>query len=103
MIVGFTGQALFTARMLVQWYASERQKDSTVPISFWWLSIVGSVLLLSYAIYRRDPVIIVGQLTGTLVYSRNLVLIHQRLMRERETRSDVHVDSKSSNATRKAA
>ena len=73
--VGFLGQAFFTARFLVQWVASERQRDSVVPTAFWWLSLVGGTALLSYAIFRRDPVIIAGQGMGLVVYARNLVLV----------------------------
>jgi lipid-A-disaccharide synthase-like uncharacterized protein len=75
LVVGFLGQALFTARFLVQWLASERRRDSIVPVAFWWLSLAGGVVLLSYAIHRRDPVIIVGQGMGLLIYTRNLMLI----------------------------
>lgn len=73
--IGFLGQAAFTARFLVQWVASEKKKDSVVPVAFWWLSIVGGVILLAYATHRRDPVIIVGQAMGLVVYSRNLMLV----------------------------
>src|SRR3954463_13117794 len=75
--IGFLGQILFTARFLVQWVASEKKKDSVVPVAFWWLSIVGGVILLAYAIHRRDPVIIVGQAMGLLVYVRNLMLVER--------------------------
>ncbi|HEX8199050.1 MAG TPA: lipid-A-disaccharide synthase N-terminal domain-containing protein [Isosphaeraceae bacterium] len=77
LVIGFLGQALFTARFLVQWLASERQRDSIVPVAFWWLSLAGGVVLLSYAILRRDPVIIVGQGMGLFIYARNLMLIAQ--------------------------
>lgn len=72
--VGFTGQFLFTARFLVQWLASERKREVVVPRAFWWLSIMGGAALLSYAISRRDPVIILGQSMGLFVYARNLML-----------------------------
>jgi lipid-A-disaccharide synthase-like uncharacterized protein len=74
--VGFLGQALFTARFLVQWLASERKRESIVPVAFWWLSLLGGVALLLYAISRRDPVIITGQAMGLFVYVRNLMLLH---------------------------
>jgi lipid-A-disaccharide synthase-like uncharacterized protein len=77
LIVGFTGQGLFTARFLVQWLASEKKRDVTVPTSFWWLSLLGGTSLLSYAISRRDPVIIVGQAMGIFVYVRNMMLAAQ--------------------------
>src|SRR5918997_1915133 len=75
MAIGFLGQAVFTARFLVQWIASERKRDSIVPVAFWWLSLAGGIILLSYAIHRRDPVIIVGQGMGLFIYTRNLMLI----------------------------
>ena len=75
--VGFLGQGVFTARFLVQWVASERKGDSVVPIAFWWLSIVGGLSLLVYAIYRNDPVFIVGQGVGIVVYVRNLMLANR--------------------------
>jgi lipid-A-disaccharide synthase-like uncharacterized protein len=73
--VGFAGQLLFTSRFLVQWIASERRRQSIVPTAFWWLSLGGSALLLAYALWRRDPVFILGQAFGFVVYTRNLVLI----------------------------
>ena len=75
LIVGFLGQALFTARFVVQWLVSERRHDSVVPVAFWWLSLMGGTALLSYAAWRRDPVIVVGQAMGLLVYVRNLMLV----------------------------
>lgn len=83
LIVGFAGQALFTCRFLVQWIASERQGESVMPLAFWYFSLSGGWLLLLYAIYRRDPVIITGQLLGVVVYLRNLVLIHRKRRSER--------------------
>ena len=73
-IIGFAAQALFTARFVVQWIASERAGRSVVPIAFWFLSISGGGLLLSYAVWRKDPVFILGQLVGVVVYARNLHL-----------------------------
>src|SRR5918997_1055781 len=75
MAIGFLGQAVFTARFLVQWVVSEKRRDSVVPVAFWWLSLFGGMTLLSYAISRRDPVIIVGQGMGLVVYIRNLMLV----------------------------
>ena len=74
-LVGFAGQALLSMRFLVQWLRSERQGRSFVPIEFWYLSIAGSLTLLAYAVHRLDPVFVVGQLGGLIVYWRNLVLI----------------------------
>lgn len=73
--LGFSGQALFSARFLVQWLVSERAGRSIVPEIFWYLSIGGGAALLCYAIWRQDPVIILGQSTGLVVYTRNLVLL----------------------------
>ena len=73
--VGFLGQALFTARFLIQWVVSEQKRDSVVPVAFWWLSLLGGMTLLAYAIFRRDPVIITGQGMGLFVYTRNLMLV----------------------------
>ena len=75
--LGFLAQALFSARFLVQWVASERARKSIVPDLFWYLSIAGSALLLAYAVYRRDPVFILGQSTGLFIYGRNLYLIRR--------------------------
>ena len=73
--LGLFAQLLFSARFIVQWIASERAGKSVVPVAFWFLSIAGSVLLLAYAVYRKDPVFILGQATGSLIYTRNLYLI----------------------------
>ncbi len=77
-IIGFVGQAIFTARFLVQWIASEKKGDTVVPIAFWWLSLLGGFNLLAYAISKRDPVFIVGQSLGMVVYLRNLMLASRR-------------------------
>jgi lipid-A-disaccharide synthase-like uncharacterized protein len=74
-IVGFAGQALFSARFIAQWLVSEWRRRSVVPIAFWYFSLGGGATLLAYAVYREDPVFIVGQATGLLIYSRNLYLI----------------------------
>jgi lipid-A-disaccharide synthase-like uncharacterized protein len=73
--VGFLGQAFFSCRFLVQWLVSERQKRSIIPHAFWYFSLLGGATLLSYAIYKQDPVFIVGQGAGLLIYSRNLYFI----------------------------
>ena len=73
--LGFLGQAMFTGRMLIQWLASERRQRSVVPVLFWWLSLCGGLMLLTYFIWRKDIVGIVGQSTGVFIYTRNLVLI----------------------------
>lgn len=76
--IGLLGQLLFTSRFLIQWIASERRRESVIPLAFWWFSLLGGVTLLSYAIWRRDPVFVVGQAAGIVVYTRNLVLIARR-------------------------
>ena len=77
-MIGLLGQVMFFSRFLVQWIASEKKGKSTIPLSFWYLSIGGGALLLVYAIWRKDPVITLGQLVGLFVYVRNLMLIHRR-------------------------
>jgi len=74
-VFGLAGQLLFTARFLVQWLASERARRSVVPVAFWYFSIGGGLILLTYAIYRADPVFILGQSMGVFIYARNLWLI----------------------------
>jgi len=74
---GFLGQGLFFGRWIVQWLASERSASSKVPISFWYLSLIGGLITLAYAIYRKDPVFIAGQSIGSIVYVRNLMLIYR--------------------------
>jgi lipid-A-disaccharide synthase-like uncharacterized protein len=73
--IGFAGQALFTARFLVQWLQSERMRRSVFPVAFWYFSIGGGVVLLIYAIHRIDPVFIFGQATGLFIYLRNLYFV----------------------------
>jgi len=77
LIIGFIGQTIFASRFLIQWIVSERASKSIIPNIFWWISIAGSLILLSYAIHKQDPVFIVGQSCGFLIYSRNLYLIWQ--------------------------
>jgi lipid-A-disaccharide synthase-like uncharacterized protein len=77
-VIGFLGQAFFFSRFLVQWLVSEIKQQSTVPVAFWFLSVLGGLLLLTYAIYRRDPVFITGQALGQFVYVRNLILIYKK-------------------------
>lgn len=75
LIVGFTGQLFFTARFLVQWLTSERARRSIVPKAFWYFSIGGGITILCYAIHREDPVFIVGQASGLLIYLRNIYFL----------------------------
>tara|TARA_B100001059_G_C17834193_1_gene586793 strand:- start:3494 stop:3775 length:282 start_codon:yes stop_codon:yes gene_type:complete len=76
--IGFFGQTLFASRFVVQWIYSEKKGVSSIPVVFWYLSIFGGLGLLIYAIFRQDPVIIVGQMFGIFVYLRNLILIYRR-------------------------
>lgn len=81
--LGFVGQALFSARFIVQWLQSEKVKRSVFPIAFWYFSIAGGVTLLIYAIHRQDPVFIVGQGSGLFIYLRNLYfIVHERRKEE---------------------
>ena len=79
-VLGFAAQGLFTMRCVVQWLASERAGRSVIPLAFWWFSIGGGLLLLVYALYRKDPVFIAGQAFGVFVYLRNLYFV----LRERK-------------------
>jgi len=75
--IGFLGQGLFFGRWVVQWIASEKKAASQVPVSFWYMSLIGGLITLAYAIYRKDPVFIAGQGVGSVVYVRNLMLIRR--------------------------
>jgi len=86
-VVGFIAQALFTMRFVVQWIASERAGRSVVPMAFWLFSIGGGVLLLVYALYRKDPVFIAGQSLGVFVYARNLYFVLRERRAEAVTAS----------------
>lgn len=74
-ILGFVAQFFFTMRFVVQWLATEKARRSVIPTAFWFFSIGGGVLLLVYALYRRDPVFIAGQAFGLFVYVRNLYFV----------------------------
>ena len=89
LIIGFVGQALFGARFIIQWIVSEKKGESTIPLAFWYCSIGGAIMLLTYAIYKEDPVFIVGQSLGSIVYIRNLILID----RKRKAMASVGADS----------
>lgn len=77
-LFGFLGQAAFSARFIVQWIISEKNKKSTIPLAFWYLSIVGGLILFVYALYKKDPVFVIGQGAGLIVYVRNLILINRQ-------------------------
>lgn len=87
--VGLIGQALFSARFIVQWLQSERIKKSVIPSAFWYFSMAGGITLLAYAIHRRDPVFIIGQGTGLIIYFRNL----QFLWRDRKSAAAAPAES----------
>jgi len=76
--LGLLGQLCFFLRFFIQWIASEKKKKSTIPIAFWFFSIAGGVILLIYSIYRKDPVFILGQSMGILIYFRNLYFIYRK-------------------------
>lgn len=76
--IGLLGQAAFFGRMFIQWVASERRKESVVPEAFWWFSLAGGVLLLTYFVWRQDFVGVLGQSPGIVIYARNIRLIHKR-------------------------
>jgi len=77
-LVGFVGQFIFGLRFVVQWIATERKRRSVVPVAFWYLSLLGTVVLLTYAIYRLDPVFIAGFSLNMVIYLRNLYFIHRK-------------------------
>lgn len=100
--LGFIGQGLFSARFLVQWIASERARRSVVPLSFWFFSLAGGGLLLVYAVWRRDPVFIVGQAGGLLIYGRNLWLIYnERARKEGEEPPEAQIVGKADECLKK--
>ncbi len=84
LIIGFLGQFFFSMRFIIQWIKSEKEKKSVIPIAFWYFSLLGGTTLLSYAIYRQDPVFILGQSLGVFIYSRNLYLIYNEKKRVNE-------------------
>ena len=77
LVLGFAGQALFSARFLVQWVVSERRRQSVIPTAFWYFSLAGGATLFAYALHIGDPVFILGQSAGVLIYSRNLYFIYK--------------------------
>jgi lipid-A-disaccharide synthase-like uncharacterized protein len=87
LLVGFGGQALFMGRFVIQWFVSEREHRSVIPVSFWYFSILGALVLLVYAVHRRDPVFIAGQSLGVLIYLRNLHLIRTEREAARQARN----------------
>lgn len=92
-VLGLAGQAMFSLRFLVQWICSERARQSVVPVTFWYLSLLGGGTLLLYAIHRVDPVFIIGQSVGFSIYGRNLYLIHAERTRTKGARTGFHGES----------
>lgn len=86
--IGFAGQAMFFMRFFVQWLYSEKHKRSLIPTAFWYFSLGGAALLLTYAIIKKDPVFIVGQSTGFIIYTRNLILIKREQKEKLTAKSD---------------
>ena len=84
-VVGFAGQGLFAMRFIIQWLSSEKQAKSVIPVAFWYFSIGGGAVLLLYAIWRQDPVIICGQGLGLFIYLRNLYFIRRDTGEERDS------------------
>jgi lipid-A-disaccharide synthase-like uncharacterized protein len=85
LLAGFGGQLLFMLRFVLQWLHSERHHRSVIPVSFWYFSIGGGLVLLVYSVHRQDPVFIAGQLVGVAIYLRNLHLIHVQRAGERRS------------------
>ena len=80
-IFGFIGQLMFTMRFFLQWVASERKKESVIPVSFWYFSLGGGLILLAYAIRQMDPVFIAAYLLNPIIYFRNLYFIRKKKAR----------------------
>jgi lipid-A-disaccharide synthase-like uncharacterized protein len=93
LLIGFAGQALFSARFIIQWLRSEREKKSVVPVAFWYFSLAGGAALTLYAIHRADPVFIVGQALGLFIYLRNLWLIYKEPHRPEHSADGPHPDA----------
>lgn len=79
--IGLLGQAAFSGRMILQWIVSEKRRESVITESFWWFSLFGGLTLFSYFVFRQDPVGILGQASGIVIYARNIRLIHKRKKR----------------------
>jgi lipid-A-disaccharide synthase-like uncharacterized protein len=75
LVLGIVSQIIFTFRFIYQWWYSEKNKESSLPFGFWLLSIIGSLLILAYAIIRKDPVLLIGHIVGVFIYVRNLILL----------------------------
>jgi len=82
LVLGLVGQAIFSARFLTQWLASERAGKSVIPVSFWWMSLFGSVILFIYGLKRKEPVLVIGQCSGLWIYGRNLILLRREFRQQ---------------------
>jgi lipid-A-disaccharide synthase-like uncharacterized protein len=91
--IGLFGQGLFFMRFFVQWLVSEKQGRSVIPTAFWYFSLLGGITLLSYAIWRRDPVFILGQSTGLFIYLRNIYFIGREKREQQEAAAEQHGDT----------
>lgn len=85
--IGFLGQAMFSMRFVIQWLASEKARKSVLPHAFWYFSLAGGITLLAYAIYRQDPVFILGQSMGLVIYFRNLYFVRRQIRDESAAQS----------------
>lgn len=92
-VIGFVAQGLFFGRFFIQWIASERKGESTVPVAFWFLSVLGGSMLLLYALHQRDPVFVFGQAGGLVIYLRNLMLIYKKTPLTTGAKKSVELDS----------
>lgn len=81
-VVGFLGQSLFFMRFFVQWLASEKEGRSVIPTAFWYFSLLGGLTLFSYALWRKDPVFIIGQGTGLFIYLRNIYFVRRESLEQ---------------------
>lgn len=88
LVIGFIGQALFASRFIYQWIRSEQARRSVVPEAFWYLSAMGGLILLVYAVHKQDSVFIAGQAGGLVIYGRNIYLIWRERRRRAEPASD---------------
>jgi len=79
LILGIVAQVIFTLRFIYQWFYSEKRKESSLPMGFWVLSLIGSSLILIYAVLRRDPVLLVGHVLGAFLYARNILILKKQL------------------------
>ena len=88
LIIGFIGQTIFASRFLIQWVVSEKKRESVIPLPFWYFSLLGGITLFIYAFSKKDLVIMVGQGTGILIYTRNLYLIYRKRKLDFKQQSD---------------